>query len=149
MWIYGAIICVYPGFLGRYKLPKEAQRGKPLLLPDSSGFSLLLSLCLPKCPPTQPKLIGGRGLAWIPHLPWQKITSREMYLTQLNVMARQWHFPSNNRLSRLKAIKTGCHSCWLSLSVNRCTILSADNWNWLLVRRKSKLAWLRLMLQSP
>ena len=45
--------------------------GKPLLLPDSSGFSLLLTLFA--------KLIGGRGLAWIPHLLRQKITPRNVF----------------------------------------------------------------------
>ena len=104
-------------------------KGKPLLLPDSSGFSLLLTLF------AIPELTSLEAEGWHEfHICRGRKSRREMYFTQLNVTASQWHFPLQwfvPPLSRLLFLLMEFFQ-----SFNQCTILSADKWNWLLVERK-------------
>ena len=73
--------------------------GKALLLPDSSEFRLLLTLF-----GQSPKQSSLEAEGWHDfHICRRRNHEpREMYFTQLNVMARRWHFPCN-RLCLLSA----------------------------------------------
>ena len=125
--------------------------GKALLLPDSSGFRLLLTLF-----GQSPKQSSLEAECWHDfHICRRRNHEpREMYFTQLNVMARRWHFPCN-RLCLLSVKPLSKQVVILAdfLFVNRCTTLSADNWDWLLYRRKYKTThnkrfWLRLIAHA-